>query len=248
MTAVVLALAVAIGLLTVLVIGLLRSHAEILKALHDLGAGLELDAAAEATRAAVPLTMDGVATPRRTEPVSTPTEVVGESLTGEVVSLSLVGGEDTLIAFLSSGCTTCQEFWKAFRHGVTDVPGGARVIVITRSPDEESVSALQDRASAAVPVVLSSAAWDGFAVPGSPYFLYVDATGRVLGEGSGASWPQVADLLGQARADAASRAAAAIRGGGAVRQDRDDRALAAAGIRPGDPSLHADVPSAGAPT
>ena len=40
MTALVVALAVAVLLLAVLVAGLLRSHAEILKALHELGAGV----------------------------------------------------------------------------------------------------------------------------------------------------------------------------------------------------------------
>jgi hypothetical protein len=43
--ALVIALGVAVLLLAVLVGGLLRSHAEILKALHELGAGLELDGA-----------------------------------------------------------------------------------------------------------------------------------------------------------------------------------------------------------
>ena len=41
--AVVIAEGVAIALLAVLVLGLLRSHALILKALHELGAGLELE-------------------------------------------------------------------------------------------------------------------------------------------------------------------------------------------------------------
>ena len=43
MLAVVVAEGVAIALLTVLVLGLLRSHALILRALHELGAGLELE-------------------------------------------------------------------------------------------------------------------------------------------------------------------------------------------------------------
>jgi len=59
--------------------------------------------------------------------------------------------------------------------------------------------------------------------------------GRVVGEGSGASWPQVADLLAQAAADDALRNA---RGNGAVREARDDAALRAAGIEPGHPSLY----------
>ena len=41
MTALVVALVLVVALLAVLVIGLLRSHSEILKALHDLGVNLE---------------------------------------------------------------------------------------------------------------------------------------------------------------------------------------------------------------
>ena len=41
----------------------------------------------------------------------------------------------------------------------------------------------------------------GFGVPGSPYFVYVDGTGRIVGEGSAATWPAVATLMGQAQSD-----------------------------------------------
>jgi hypothetical protein len=60
-TALVVGLALVVLVLGVLVAGVLRSHAEILKALHELGAGLELDRAAEGP---VPVTIDGVVPPR----------------------------------------------------------------------------------------------------------------------------------------------------------------------------------------
>ena len=41
MVALITLLAVAVGLLSLLVVGLLRSHAEILRALHDLGVDLD---------------------------------------------------------------------------------------------------------------------------------------------------------------------------------------------------------------
>ena len=219
MTAVVVALAVAVLLLSVLVAGLLRSHAEILRALHELGAGLELD------RAEGPAVAEGVVRPRRTDS-TVPDALTGATLDDETLALSLDG--DVLLAFLSSSCTTCQAFWTAFAGSVDDVPGGARLVVVTRDLDEESESALRDRRPAVVPLVHSTQAWESFDVPGSPYFALV-AGGRVVGEGSGASWPQVADLLGQAHRDA--------RGGRRAREARDDAALLAAGIGPGDPSL-----------
>ncbi len=226
MTAVVVALAVAVLLLAVLVAGLLRSHAEILKALHDLGAGLELDR----ERGPVSVTIDGVRTPR-TSGAQAPDAVSGSTLDGESVSLSLTAGADTLVAFLSSGCSTCQAFWDAFGDADLQVPGGARLVVVTRSLDEESESALVARAPEHVPVVASSSTWEAFGVPGSPYFTYVDGSGRIVGEGSAATWPAVSTLMGQAHADDAHRE------GRLSREQRDDAALSAAGIRPGHGSL-----------
>ena len=199
MTAVVVALAVAVLLLAVLVAGLLRSHAEILKALHDLGAGLELDRSGTAP---VPVTIEGVRGPRPTGSAA-PEAISGTTLEGESVAVVLGGGRDTLLAFLSSGCTTCHAFWEAFAVPGLDVPGGARLLVLSKDLDEESATALAARAGDAVPLLTSSQAWEDFGVPGSPYFVYVDGSGRVVGEGSAATWPAVATLMGQAQADGA---------------------------------------------
>jgi hypothetical protein len=196
-TALVVALTVAVLLLSVLVAGLLRSHAEILKALHDLGAGLELD---RRDAGPVPVTIEGVQTPRVTGSAA-PAAISGSTLEGESVAVSLTTGTDTLLAFLSSGCLTCQAFWEAFSAPQVDVPGGARLVVLSKDLDEESASALAARASGTVPLLTSSQAWEDFGVPGSPYFVYVDGSGRIVGEGSAATWPAVATLMGQAQAD-----------------------------------------------
>lgn len=223
MTALVVALAVAVLLLSVLVAGLLRSHAEILKALHELGAGLELDH----ENGPVPVTIDGVRTPR-TGVSSTPDALTGVTLDGESVAVSLTSGTPTLLAFLSSGCLTCQAFWDAFAEPQLEVPGGARLVVVSKSLDEESPGALAKRAPEAVELMASSQAWESLQVPGSPYFVLVDGHGRVVGEGSAATWPAVATLMGQAHDDDRHR----------TREQRDDAALAAAGITVGDRSLH----------
>ena len=225
MTALVVGLALAVLVLGVLVAGLLRSHAEILKALHDLGAGLELD---RDSAGPVPVTIEGVVPPRAPG-ATAPDAILGATLEGEDVAIPLRGKRPVLLAFLSSGCTTCKEFWTAFAKGVPSVPAGARLLVVTRDLAEESPSVLRKLAPADVPVIASTSLWDGLDVPGSPYFVLLDRAGTVVGEGSGASWPQVADLLGQAHADAGSTS---------QRKKRDDAALAAAGIDPGHPSLH----------
>ncbi len=243
MTAVVVALGAAVLLLAVLVAGLLRSHAEILRALHELGAGLELDGDRAAAGGPQPLLLEPFGAVRGPDaPGERPSSLSGTTLDDEAVGLSLVGSGDTLLAFLSSGCSTCQGIWSSLRDGRAEAPGGARVVVVAQGLPDESESALRERAPAGVPLVLSSEAWAEFSVPGSPYFVYVDGdTGRTVGEGSAASWEQVVDLLGSARADSRPRTGGARRvaGDGEHRRQRDDDALAAAGIRPGDPSLWA---------
>ena len=56
------------------------------------------------------------------------------------MAVGVVGApEPTLLAFLSSGCLTCREFWETFADPSLDVPGGARLVVVTMSPEDESV-------------------------------------------------------------------------------------------------------------
>ena len=62
-------------------------------------------------------------------------------------------------------------------------------------------------------------------MPGSPYFVLVDGPeGRVRGEGTGANWDQVWNLLRQAADDS--------------NEQLIDRELLSHGVAPGDPSLY----------
>jgi hypothetical protein len=213
--------AVALVLLGVLVVGLLRSHAEILRKLHELGAGVDPDGRAGVT-SAVPAPV------RRT--AATAFDVSGTTPADEAVRIGVVGArQSTLLAFLSSGCATCGGFWDTFA-AATDrlaVPGGARLVIITKGPEAESESRIRDLAPSAHPVVMSTEAWLEYKVPATPYFVYVDGpSGRILGEGSAQTWDQVTSLWSQALADA---------NGGEARADRE---LLQAGIRPGHRSLY----------
>ena len=121
-------------------------------------------------------------------------------------------------------------------------------MVVTRGPEEESPAAVAELAPAGVTTVMSTAAWDAYDVPVSPYFLLVDGAHGVVGEGASASWSQVVDLLAKAAADAGlqidgdGRARlsrrALLSGGGREREQRADRELAEAGIEPGSPELY----------
>src|SRR6476469_9524027 len=124
--AAVIAEGVAIALLGLLVLGLLRSHALIMKALHELGAGLELEDTDEhgtQHKGSGPV------------PVQLEQDVVGTTLHDEEVSVAVSAtGRRTLLAFLSSGCAVCATFWEELSRGHTAVPGAASLLVVAKGP------------------------------------------------------------------------------------------------------------------
>jgi hypothetical protein len=247
MLAVVVAEGVAVALLAVLVLGLLRSHALILRALHELGAGLELEEAASAPAStptgAVPVQLDpGVVAPTRTAATGA-AALTGTTLDDEPVQVAVDEGRRTLLAFLSSGCSVCRTFWSELSGGAVDVPAGARLVVVTQGPEQESASGLRQLAGPGLEVVRSSGAWTDYGVPGSPYFVYVE-DGTVTGEGSSTTWAQVRDLMGQAVDDAAATRADLVDGDDLAAIDRE---LLGAGVHPGHPSLY-EPPEPAEPT
>jgi hypothetical protein len=216
--------AVVIAVLAVLVFGLLRSHADILRSLHRLGAGDDPEASA------VPLrTRPGVPPPRLEGTAAA--DLSGSRPGGGAVKVAVVGVEhQTLLAFLTSGCVTCAGFWKAFGEE-RRLPPGMRLVVVTKGPEAESESTVAALAPPGVTVAMSGDAWDHYRVPVAPYFILVDGpSGRVTGEGAAATWRQMASLLERARADGVMANGPAA--------DRETRDLLAGGIGPGHPSLY----------
>jgi hypothetical protein len=271
MTALVVVFGIIVAVLALLVVGLLRSHAEILKRLHDLGAGLEPDEGTSRARPdgrpvtppATPITnrddfqvMPQVPAPPDREAFGGAADLVGVGPGGaDAVSVRIQGVEhDTIVAFLSSGCITCQKFWDAFRKPrKLKLPNGTRLVIVTKGPEGESASTVADLAPSGFPTVMTSEAFTDYDVPGSPYFVYVHGpSGRVRGEGTGPDWDQVRSLLEQATVD--TGLATALAGSQVAKPDADqareeriDRELFAAGVLPGDPSLY-DVEAARATT
>jgi hypothetical protein len=237
MTAVVVGLAVAVALLGVLVAGLLRANAEMMRALHQMGVDLSPSAPGSLP---APVTLGLRPTPGRPDSTDV-VDLSGTTPRGDAVSLAVTGvRHDTLMAFLTSGCQTCVGFWDGVRTGPPAVPGGARLVVITRGSEAESpgtIGGLAGSGQDEVPVVMSSEAWEHYDIPYAPYFVYVSGPdSRVVGEGVAAGWEQVQTLVANAVADGTtgrprSRADRA-------RDDAVDRALQEAGIGPGDPRLH----------
>jgi len=254
---------VALALMALLVAGLLRSHAEILRRLEALDPDGSVSAAGDHPvhgRAPVggtgePAFGDGLPEARHGVDGAVAFDVVGTSLEGDAVKIGVTAGSPTLLAFLSSGCLTCEGFWRALGTGAgAALPAGIRPVIVTKDASHESPSRLLELATGDVPVVMSSAAWEAYHVQGSPYFIHVGEDGRVAGEGTATAWDQVRSLLRDAAADAdlaarreardrRLRAVAAgqdrgLRDGSRDRLRRADAELAAAGVHPGHPSLY----------
>jgi len=236
---------VILAVLCVLVAGLLRGYAAVLRRLHQLdgGAGLEGRAAAPPFRtvAAIPEPPAGQRIEGRDEWAESH-DLDGVSLSGEIVSARTVGVEhDTILAFLSSNCEGCAGFWHELgQPGSWATPLGSRLLVVTKGPEDESPSVLSQLCPDGVDLVMSSQAWRDFEVPGSPYVVVADGrTGRVKGEGSGTSFSQVSGLIRQS-VDDSRHPAMARKPDADRRRERDvDRILLSAGIGPQDPSLYA---------
>jgi hypothetical protein len=93
---------------------------------------------------------------------------------------------------------------------------------------------LQELAPADAEVVMSTQAWEDFAVPATPHFVLIGGSGEILGRGSATNWQQITDLLRDAEQDSELYRARSTD----QRAARAEQALAAAGIGPGHPSLY----------
>lgn len=234
-----------LALMAILVAGLLRSHGEILRRLAQKGESVSTQ----------PGEFEVLGNPSKREEAVPAPEIRGERADRSPATVAFEpGGASTLVAFLSTGCTLCLEFWTALqRPGTLDLPTGMRVLIVTKSSQLESPSEVERLSPKAVPVLMSTDAWTEYEVSVAPSFVYIDgATATIRGEGAARSWTQLLGLLRTALADSEhadeneSRQVRRVESP-AERDLRADRALAAAGIKPDDPEFYA-APYHGPPT
>lgn len=230
----VIALSLIVIFLLTLIIGLMRSHADVLRKLDSLG--VRLDSTSD-TSHQVDLA------PRKSQALAgqslSSTEISGVTPEGESVAISLeVGDKPTLIGFLSTTCSSCSVFWERFTSSTVELPSGIyRVILVTLSPDEESPTRATNLRRGSADAIMSSKAWQDFGVPGAPYFVLVNG-GQLLGEGTAATVDALTQFLDDASGDLSWDKRRF-----SDRTDRDreeivDRELKEAGIEPGDPRLY----------
>jgi len=171
-------------------------------------------------------------------------DIAGHDLSGQPRTAAVVDVEHfTLLAFLSSGCSTCGRFWSQLSRGEQpDLGLDTRLLVLAKGEDEESMTALREVATG-VDVLLSTEAWRHYEVPGTPFFILVDGrSGTVRGEGTAMGWDEVRNLVALGRGDASIvtgvSTAAMKPTSDAEREAIIDQILMDAGVFPGDASLY----------
>jgi len=223
MTALVIIEAVVIVMLMILVAGLLKSHAEILRRLEGLGAAEDGD----------PITPPRQAATTGIERAPSD-HLTGVAPDGAAVNVSLTHGSgETLLAFLSTGCASCRVFWGELSGDAEMPTPDTRPIVVTKGPSSESPAKVAELAGPKMRVVMSDDTWDDFKVPVTPYFMLVDQNGRIVGEGSATNLGRLLDLFRRSAADATP-----VRMSTRGREKFTDGRLTESGVTPGDSSLY----------
>jgi hypothetical protein len=133
-------------------------------------------------------------------------DLVGISSKGRRLEVRLADhGPQVLVAFLSTNCHGCDEFWTGLSDSEAEgLPASVSTVVVTRGPetvDRAEVDGLV--AGSTVPVVMSDQAWVDFQVMGYPFFILVDTAERcVIGETVGFGW---ADIVAMVRSAGSER-------------------------------------------
>ncbi len=130
--------------LAILVAGLLKSHAEILRQLHALGVSEEGT-----------VTVGSAQTqPKTTGFERAPsTTLNGVTLAGGAQTISLEQGRGkTMLAFLSSGCLSCETFWKELSGDFEPPTPDTRAVIVTKGPESESPSRVRELAPSPCPL------------------------------------------------------------------------------------------------
>ncbi|HWD54142.1 MAG TPA: hypothetical protein VG346_03430 [Acidimicrobiales bacterium] len=231
--------------LSFLVAGLLRSHADILRSLHELGVGVGDPAGVDGPmRSHDDAPQPPTRSHNQTDLPSSHT-VAGVTPEGDARAIAMSNHDGfTLLAFLSSGCATCAGFWEALQNpDGLGLPRGTRVVIVTKGQDREIPYEVAALTTGRVPVVMSTDAWLDYQVPGSPFFVLVDGAANItVGQGVAAQVGQLLDLIRRAEHDRAPRLDGRQRPSGSrngpQREADADEVLSMAGIHPGDPSLY----------
>ena len=114
-------------------------------------------------------------------PATTPHDVAGVATDGTTCRIDVVeAAAPILLLFLSADCLGCRDLWEGLPELHAGLAGAARLVVVTRSPGEESPEAITALAGTTptilgIDLVMSTAAFRDYRVSGPPFLTVVDA-------------------------------------------------------------------------
>ncbi len=132
-------------------------------------------------------------------------DIIGVSPAGARVEARISEFEDlVLLAFLTTRCNGCDEFWQGLRDSAgTELPEWVETVVVTKAAGSTGSAGVEQVAAGItrLPVIMSDGAWTDYRVSGYPFFVLVDAPTRtVISETVGFGWADVLSMVWAARA------------------------------------------------
>jgi hypothetical protein len=107
-----------------------------------------------------------------------------------------------LLAFLTTRCPGCAEFWREMvADGPSGLPAGVARVIVTRGPGTASPDEVSGLVAGGVgaPVVMSDQTWADYRVHGYPFFVLVEVGPRaVIGETVGFGWSDITSMVANA--------------------------------------------------
>jgi hypothetical protein len=117
------------------------------------------------------------------QPTTTPHDIVGVTPDGVPCRIDVVeAAAPVLLLFLSAACLGCRDLWEGLHELHAGLAGAARLVVVTRSPGEESPEAITALAGDALSIdgmelVMSTEAYRDYRVGGPPFLTVAAADG-----------------------------------------------------------------------
>ena len=114
-------------------------------------------------------------------PATAPHDIAGVAPDGTPRRIDVVeAAAPAVLLFLSAACLGCRDLWEGLRALQAGLAGAARLVVVTRSPGEESPEAITALAGDAplvdgIDLVMSTAAFGDYRVAGPPFLTVADA-------------------------------------------------------------------------
>jgi hypothetical protein len=117
-------------------------------------------------------------------------EVSGVDLDGRPVLLATE--QHHVLAFLTSGCTSCAWWWQQLgTAGPAVLPG---VVAVTPDPGSDAPVDIRPLAGDRLRVIMSSDAWESYGIKAGSSFVVVER-GRVRAAGTASDWDGLVALV-----------------------------------------------------